>query len=210
MKRIFLVTTAVALFTAPVLAETKWFVGANLGYAEPILSDELDDQIDDKLWDDDSGTLAVSLTGGMRFGEFDKIYNGGVSVTLSYMPDLMRLSDGDMNPYYMDAELDFTTLYISYDNYIRLSGDFKYRTDFIASVGLGFGWLDETLDVNGYGRESYSDEGMLLVLKFGFGGETKFLGLGWNATMNIMMLNAKDDADLQGNIGFNVGLTYTF
>lgn len=210
MKRIFLVTTAVALFTAPVLAETKWFVGANLGYAEPILSDELDDQIDDKLWDDDSGTLAVSLTGGMRFGEFDKIYNGGVSVTLSYMPDLMRLSDGDMNPYYMDAELDFTTLYISYDNYIRLSGDFKYRTDFIASVGLGVGWLDETLDVNGYGRESYSDEGMLLVLKFGFDGETKFQGLGWNATMNIMMLNAKDDADLQGNVGFNVGLTYTF
>ena len=78
---------------------------------------------------------------------------------------------------------------------------------------MWFMGLDHATKVAGSktsGSESYSDEGVLFVLKFGFGGETKFQGLCCNATMNIMMLNAKDDADLQGNVGFNVGLTYTF
>lgn len=150
------------------------------------------------------------MTAGMRFGEQDKIYNGGVSATLSYMPDLGQLKDGDASPLYMDAELDFTTLYLSYDNYIKLSGDSKYRTDFIASVGLGYGWLEESLSIKGYGNETFDDDAMVLVLKFGFGGETKFAGLGWNVMLNMTVPNAEDDADLQGSYGVDFGVRYTF
>lgn len=210
MKKLFLTSALLSVMAMPALAETKWFVGANVGYAEPVFSDVVDDQIDNDFWKDESGTVALSMTAGMRFGEHDKIYNGGVSATLSYMPDLGQLKDGDASPLYMDAELDFTTLYLSYDNYIKLSGDSKYRTDFIASVGLGYGWLEESLSIKGYGNETFDDDAMVLVLKFGFGGETKFSGLGWNVMLNMTVPNAEDDADLQGSYGIDFGVRYTF
>lgn len=210
MKKLFLTTGLLSVLSMPALAETKWFVGGSLGYAAPVFSDLIDNQIDDDFWKDDSGTLAMSLTGGMRFGDYNKIYNGGVSATFSYIPELGKLSDGDANPLYMDAELDFSTLYVSYDNYVRLSGDSKCRTDFIASVGLGFGWLEETLKVPGYGSESYDDNAALVVLKLGLGGDFVWDGWGWMATVSFIGLNAEDNADLQGSYSIDFGLKYTF
>ena len=210
MKKLFLTTGLLSVLAMPAFAETKWFVGGSLGYAEPVFSDELEDDIDDDFWDDESGNIAMSLTGGMRFGDYNKIYNGGVSATLSYMPELGKISDGDANPLYMHSEADFTALYISYDNYIRISGDSKCRTDFIASIGLGHGWVKERLKITGYGSESFDDNGMLAVLKIGFGGDFVWTGWGWTATMNFIGLNADDDADLQGSYGFDLGVKYTF
>ena len=209
MKKIFLTTGLLSVLSAPAMAETKWFIGGGLGYMEPVFSDLVDDSIDDHFFEDDSGTMSFNLTGGMRFGEYEKVYNGGVSATFSYMPNLGDLSDGNNNPYYMDATIDFSTFYVTYDNYIRVSGDAKYRTDFIASIGLGMGWLDEDL-TSGVYHESYEDDGMLIVLKLGFGGETVVQGLSWNATLNAIAINAEDDADLQGAGGFEFGLKYTF
>ena len=209
MKKIFLTTSLLSVLTMPALADVKWFVGGGLGYASPVFSDLIDDAIDADYFNDDSGALTFHLMGGMRFGEHDKIYNGGVSANYVYMSDLGHLTDGHNNEYVMDATLDFSTWYISYDNYVRVSGDCQYRTDFIASIGLGLGWMNESL-VSGSYHEEYEDDGMLVALKFGFGGETKIEGLGWHAMLNIISLNADDDADLQGSIGFDVGVKYTF
>lgn len=209
MKKIFLTTSLLSILSMPAMAEVKWFVGGGLGYATPVLSDTLDDLIDEDYLKDDSGTLSFNLMGGMRFGEHDKIYNGGVSANYSYMPDLVRVQDGYYSPYYIDGTLDFSTLYISYDNYIRLSGDSKYRTDFVASVGLGMGWISESVTSGSY-TASLEDEGLIFVLKFGFVTETKIEGLGLYANMNIVGLNAEDEADLQGSVGFDFGVKYTF
>lgn len=209
MKKIFLTTGLLSILSAPAMAEVKWFVGGALGYALPVYSDDVDDLIDDHYFEDNSGTISFNLMGGMRFGEYEKIYNGGVSATYSYMPDLGMLKDDYNNPYYMDATLDFSTLYITYDNYIRVSGDSQYRTDFVASLGLGMGWVSEELKSGSY-YEKYEDDGLLLVMKFGFTGETIVEGLGWNAGLSIIALNAEDDADLQGSISFDIGVKYTF
>lgn len=209
MKKLFLTTGLLSILSVSAMADVKWFVGGGVGYSAPVFSDDVDDLIDEHFLEDNSGTIAFNLTGGMRFGESEKIYNGGVSAAYSYMPDLGKLEDDYRNPYYMDASLDFSTLYITYDNYIRLSGDFKYRTDFVASIGLGMGWLAEDLKSGSY-YENYEDEGLVFVMKFGFTGETKYEGLGWDVNMNIVSLNAEDDADLQASVGFNVGVRYTF
>ena len=211
MKKLVLMTGILSVLSAPAMAAPKWYIGANIGYAAPVLSDDLEDLIDDDFFANDSGTLLTSLTGGMRFGQHDKIYNGGVSLTLSYMPKILDLTDGDTNPYYMDVNGDLTALYASYNNYIRISGESKCRTDFIISLGFGHAWLKETLNIeDGYYRESISDNGMMAALKIGFGGETVFDGLGWNLMVNFIGLNAKDDADIQGAYSFDFGLTYTF
>lgn len=209
MKKIILTTGLLSVLTAPAFAQVKWFVGGGLGYAAPVFSDIVDDLVDEHYLEDESGTLAFNLMGGMRFGDHDKIYNGGVSAHYSYMADLGHMTDDYNNPYYMDATLDFSTFYFSYDNYIRVSGDSEYRTDFIASIGLGMGWMSENLTSGGY-YEEYEDDGMLVSLKFGFGGETKVEGLGWKAALNYIFLNAEEDADLQGSVGFDIGVSYTF
>lgn len=209
MKKLFLTTGLLSVLSVPAFAEVNWFVGGGLGYMSPVFSDIVDDLIDEHVYKDKSGTVAFNLAGGMRFGEYDKIYNGGVSAHYSYMADLGHLKDDYNNLYYVDATLDFSTVYFSYDNYIRVSGDSKYRTDFIASIGLGMGWIKENI-VSGSYHEEYEDDAMLLSFKFGFGGETKIEGLGWNAALNYIVPNADDDADLQASVGFDIGITYTF
>ncbi|MBQ8686772.1 MAG: hypothetical protein IJ517_03355 [Alphaproteobacteria bacterium] len=209
MKKLFLTTGLLSILSVPAMAEVKWFVGGGLGYETPVFSDLVDDLIDDHFYKDNSGALSFNLTGGMRFGEYNKIYNGGFSATFSYMSDLGKLKEDYNNPYYMDVTLDFSTFYFTYDNYIRVSGDSKYRTDFVASIGLGMGWMSEDLQSGSY-YESFEDDGMLFVMKFGFVGESKFDGFSWYADLNFISLNADDDADLQGSLGFDVGVKYTF
>lgn len=209
MKKLFLTTGLLSILSVPAMAEVKWFVGGGLGYETPVFSDLVYDLIDDHFYKDNSGALSFNLTGGMRFGEYNKIYNGGVSATFSYMLDLGKLKEDYNNPYYMDVTLDFSTFYFTYDNYIRVSGDSKYRTDFVASIGLGMGWMSEDLQSGSY-YESFEDDGMLFVMKLGFVGETKFDGFSWYADLNSISLNADDDADLQGSLGFDVGVKYTF
>ncbi len=209
MKKIFLTTGLLSVLVMPAMAETKWFVGAGVGYAEPVFSDNVDDLIDDDYLDDNSGTLSLALTAGMRFGEYEKIYNGGVSLTWQNMSGLGELTDGPMSAYALEADLDFMALYLTYDNYIRISGDAKCRTDFIISVGLGQGWVKETLD-DGYARGTYEDDGWGVILKFGFGGETVVQGLRWSVLASVMAPDVDDDDDFQGSAGFEFGLTYTF
>jgi len=209
MKKIFLMTGIMSVLSAPAMAETKWFIGANIGYAGPVLSDDIEDAIDEDFFEDDSGTFIGAFTGGMRFGAFDKFYNGGVSLTWAYMPDLVRVSDGDKSPVYIDGEGDLTTLYITYDNYIKISDNPKSRTDFIASVGLGNAWVKERLTVKGYGGEDFSDSGAMAILKLGFG-ETIVNGIGWNIMASFIGLNAEDDVDIQGAYSIDFGLKYTF
>ncbi len=209
MKKLFLTTGLLAVFSVPAFAEIKWSIGGGVGYATPIFSDIIDDLIDEDFAEDKSGTLSFNITGGMRFGERDKIYNGGVSATYSYMSDLGHLKDGYNNPYYMDATLDFSSFYLTYDNYIRLSGDAERRIDLVASLGFGMGWINESITSGTY-QETYEDDGMLLVMKLGIAGETSTEGLGWYAGWNFISLNAEDDADLQGSIGFDLGVKYTF
>ena len=209
MKKLLMLPVLLTAVSVPAMADVKWFVGGGLGYAEPAFSDAVNDLIDDHVFKDESGTLNFSLMGGMRFGEQKKIYNGGVSANYSYMSDLGHLKEDYNSAYYIDATLDFSTMYFAYDNYIRVSGDAKYRTDFVASFGLGMGWIKEDL-VSGSYFESYEDDGLVFVMKFGFTGETVVEGLGWYASMNLVIPNTDEDHDFQGAGSFDVGVKYTF
>lgn len=210
MKKIVMMTSMFAVLGTSAIAETRWFVGGDLGYESPVMSDTLEDLVDEDFLKENNGSVSVSLIGGMRFGDVDKVYNGGVSVKLSYMPDIISVKDGSELPYYLDGELDFTTLYVSYDNYVRLSGDEKYRTDLVASIGLGYGWIEETVHVDGYVPVSLDDDGMLVSFRLGVEKETVVEGLSLQAGFNVIALNADDDADLQGSFGFDFGVKYTF
>ncbi len=220
MKKLFLTTGLLSVLTMPAMAETKFFLGANSGFAGPVFSDDVDDYINDDIFKSDSGTVAMSGVFGLRFGERSRVYNGGVSATLSYMPQVGHLtagpnfiledSYGNLYRVNMDGKIDLTTLYFTYDNYIRLSGDEGRRLDFVISFGLGHAWVNESMTIYGYGKDTMSDNGAVGVLKFGLNGETAVEGLGWNVSLNFIGLNADDDFDLQGAYSIDFGLRYTF
>lgn len=220
MKKIFLTTGLLSILAIPAMAETKIFLGANAGFAGPVFSDDVDDSIDDDILKSDSGTVTMSGVLGLRFGERSSVYNGGVSATLSYMPQVGHITDGpnfiledSYGNFYrvnMDGKIDLTTLYFTYDNYIRLSGNEGRRLDFVISLGFGHAWVSESVKVYGYGKETMSDNGAAGVLKFGLNGETAVAGLDWNVNLNFIGLNADDDFDLQGAYSIDFGLRYTF
>lgn len=215
MKKLFLTTGLLSILTMPAMADLKWFVGANIGYAGPTFSDDINDSIDDDTFEDDSGGVALSVSGGMRFGLRENIYNGGVTATLSYMPTVGKVKSG--SDWYasstFEGTMDLTTLYFSYDNYIRLSGDSEPRSDFVISVGVGHSWLHETAKAKSYYytyEDSVSDDGAMGVLKLGLVSETSINGLGWNVMLTFIGLNASAKADLQGAYSIDFGLRYTF
>ncbi len=220
MKKIFLTTGLLSILAMPAMAETKFFLGANSGFAGPVFSDDVDDYINDDIFKSDSGTVAMSGVFGLRFGERSRVYNGGVSATLSVMPQVGHITDGpncvledSYGNFYrvdMDGKIDLTTLYFTYDNYIRLSGNEGRRLDFVVSFGFGQGWVYESLTISGQGEETTSDTGAVGILKFGLNGETAVDGLAWNVNLNFIGLNASDDSDLRGAYSIDFGLRYTF
>jgi len=219
MRKLFLTTGLLSILAMPAMAETKLFLGMNVGFAGPVFSDDVEDSIDDDILKSDGGTITWSGAFGLRFGEHNSVYNGGVSATLSYMPQVGHLTDGPnfiLEDYYgtyrvnIDGKIDLTTLYFTYDNYIRLSGDEGRRLDFVISFGLGHAWVNESMTIYGYGKDTMSDNGAVGVLKFGLNGETAVEGLGWNVSLNFIGLNADDDFDLQGAYSIDFGLRYTF
>lgn len=219
MRNLFLTTGLLSILAMPAMAETKLFLGMNVGFAGPVFSDEVEDYIDDDIFKSDSGTVTMSGVLGLRFGERSNVYNGGVSATLSYMPQVGHITDGPNfilediygNHYYdMNGKIDLTTLYFTYDNYIRLSGDEGRRLDFVFSFGFGHAWVNESVTIYRYGKDTVSDNGAVGVLRFGLNGETAVDGLGWNVNLNFIGLNADDDFDLQGAYSIDFGLRYTF
>ncbi len=220
MRKLFLTTGLLSILAMPAMAETKLFLGMKVGFAGPVFSDDVEDSIDDDILKSDGVTITWSGVFGLRFGEHSSVYNGGVSATLSYMPQVGHLTAGpnfiledSYGNFYrvnMDGKIDLTTLYFTYDNYIRLSGNEGRRLDFVFSFGLGHAWVNESVKVYGYGKETMSDNGAAGVLKFGLNGETAVEGLGWNVSLNFIGLNADDDFDLQGAYSIDFGLRHTF
>ena len=215
MRKLLLTTGLLSILTMPAMADLKWFVGANIGYAGPTFSDDINDFIDDDAFEDDSGGVALSVSGGMRFGLRENIYNGGVTATLSYMPTVGKVKSGLdwYDNYTFEGTVDLTTLYFSYDDYTRLSGDSEHRSDFVISVGFGHAWVSETTKLTEYyytDEKSVSDDGAMGVLKLGLVSETSINGLGWNVMLTLIGLNASAKVDLQGACSIDFGLRYTF
>lgn len=220
MKKLFLTTGLLSILAMPAMAETKFFLGANVGLAGPVFSDDVESMIDDGFFKSDRGTATLSGAGGLRFGEYNSVYNGGVTATLLYMPRVGYITDGpnfiledSYGNFYranMIGEIDLTTLYFTYDNYIRLSDYKGRRLDFVVSFGLGHAWVNESMTIYGYGKDTMSDNGAVGVLKFGLNGETAVDGLGWNINLNFIGLNTDDDSDLQGAYSIDLGFRYTF
>ena len=117
------------------------FVGATMGLQGVMYSNDAKDA--ERAYDFDLPTslFTFGFEGGFRFGEYNKIYNGGVSLNLDMS------TESDIKAKFSDvkkAELTTNVFSATYDNYIRISGDKANRIDLV--LGAGFGSMSYKID----------------------------------------------------------------
>ena len=78
--------------------------------------------------------ITFGVEGGARFGSYDKIYNGGLSLNID-TSDSEKVTNKFTNESYAKAKT--TALTATYDNFIRISGDKVKRIDLVLGAGVG-------------------------------------------------------------------------
>ena len=121
--------------------QIKPFVGATMGFQGVSYSNEMEKIMREAQADLPDDFFTYGIEGGVRFGEHNKIYNGGISLNAD------ATSAGNIENKFTNAKLaDVTTFNLSatYDNYFRISGDKIKRIDLV--MGAGFGTMN--YDIN--------------------------------------------------------------
>lgn len=131
-KLLLIGTTAlVASVSGANAMEYRPFVGVAMGIRGIIYDDAIEDSAVYYLPKD---FVTFGIEGGMRFGSYDKIYNGGLSINID-TSDNENVSDKFSDQTY--AKIKTTALTATYDNFIRISGDKAKRIDLVLGAGLG-------------------------------------------------------------------------
>ena len=180
------------------------FVGAGLGLQGLRNSSDVRKIERNNDIDFPSSLFTIGIEGGVRFGEYKQIYNGGVSVNLdmSTASDIKKKFNDDKI-----AELDSTVFSATYDNYIRISGDKTSRIDLV--LGLGLGSMSYTVDDSVVaGLKNQTEHSAIGVLKVGLDFE-----LSKNFTLSAMsrlFVPTKSDYKLDASYIFGGMVKYVF
>ena len=180
------------------------FVGAGLGLQGLRNSSDVRKIERNNDIDFPSSLFTIGIEGGVRFGEYKQIYNGGVSVNLdmSTASDIKKKFNDDKI-----AELDSTVFSATYDNYIRISGDKTSRIDLV--LGLGLGSMSYTVDDSVVaGLKNQTEHSAIGVLKVGLDFE-----LSKNFTLSAMsrlFVPTKSDYKLDASYIFGGMGKYVF
>ena len=110
------------------------FVGITAGITDIDYSTEMDVAARDAALDMPTDFFALGIEGGFRFGDYNRIYNGGMSLNFD-MTDVKKIQNITTNEKF--GELRTFAMSATYDNYIRISGDKISRIDIVFGAGLG-------------------------------------------------------------------------
>lgn len=144
MKSKIALTSAAALLISVAGAnalEYRPFVGATMGLQGTMYSDSAKDFERIAQIDFPTDFFVFGIDAGVRAGSYFDIYNGGVSVSAT------KSTYSSIQQKYVDhrvASGDLFNVAITYDNYIRISGDKQNRIDLV--VGAGFGSMAYHID----------------------------------------------------------------
>lgn len=138
MKTKIMLTSAAALLVSVAGAnafEYRPFAGLTMGIQHVVYTDSMQDH--------ESGTGAIDLPnnffvfgaeGGVRFGNYNAIYNGGLTISAT------KTTYSDVETKFSStrvASTDMFNISATYDNYFRISGDKTSRIDLVLGAGLG-------------------------------------------------------------------------
>lgn len=137
MKSHIMLTSAAALLVSVAGAkatEIRPFAGLTMGVQHSVYTDSMQDLERDEAIDLPNNFFVFGVEGGARFGNYNAIYNGGLTISATkttYSNAEEKFSDTRI------ASIDMFNLSATYDNYIRISGDKASRIDLVLGAGLG-------------------------------------------------------------------------
>lgn len=137
MKSHIILTSAAALLVSVAGAnafEYSPFVGLNMGIQNVAYSNSAKDLERIAGIDLPTDFFAFGIEGGVRFGAYNDIYNGGLTLMAT------KTTYSDVQEKYTnvrEASTDMFNISATYDNYIRISGDKAHRIDLVLGAGLG-------------------------------------------------------------------------
>ena len=114
--------------------EYRPFVGATMGLTGVVYSDSAKDLERINHIDLPNDFFAFGIETGVRFGDYNRIYNGGFTLSAT------KTTYSDAEDKYSDtrvASADLFSMSATYDNFIRISGDKTSRIDLVLGAGLG-------------------------------------------------------------------------
>ncbi len=139
--------------------DTHAYIGANLNYNIASYNFEV------PYTKFPESYFGLGLELGARFGEYNNIWNGGVSVSYDY------LSESEINVLgYKIGTLGFSSIGLNFDNYIKILEQDNKRCDFILGIGISQAIMKTSIDFNDYGydmQEKEQEKGNALVFKIG-------------------------------------------
>lgn len=162
MKSSIVLTSAAALLVSAGAnaLEYKPFVGATLGLQGAIYSDVAKNLEKTDKFDFPTDFFVFGLNAGVRAGSYFDIYNGGVTLSATkstYSSAEKKFVDERV------ASMDTFNVSMTYDNYLRISGDKESRIDVV--LGAGFGSMATHYD--GFGSGSHTKWSFAPELKVG-------------------------------------------
>ena len=137
MKSNIVLTSAAALLVSVAGAsalEYRPFVGLSMGIQGAIYSSDAKDIERAANIDFPKDFFAFGVVGGVRAGGYEDIYNGGITLSAT------KSTYSKVQKKYVDiraASADLFDISVSYDNYIRISGDKANRIDLVFGAGMG-------------------------------------------------------------------------
>jgi hypothetical protein len=136
MKSNIVLTSAAALLISVGANALEYhpFVGASMGLQGVSYSNHGKDVEKIKGWDFPTDFFVFGLETGVRAGSYFDIYNGGLTLSAT------KTTYSNINKKFVDsreARADQFNMALTYDSYIRISGDKENRIDLVLGAGLG-------------------------------------------------------------------------
>lgn len=137
MKTNFVLTSAAAVLLSVAGAdalEFRPFVGATMGLEGALYSGSAKTMERTNRIDLPTDFFAFGIETGVRAGDYNDIYNGGITVSAT------KSTYSSVQEKYADhriASSDLFNISATYDNFIRISGDKENRIDLVLGAGVG-------------------------------------------------------------------------
>lgn len=132
------------------------FAGLTLGMQGSLYSDDAKDKEHDLAIDFPADFFVFGIDAGVRAGSYFDLYNGGLSINVT------KSTYSNVNKKYVEkraASADLFNASLTYDNYIRISGDKANRIDFVFGAGLGvMAYHIDSVDNGSHTKWSFAPE----------------------------------------------------
>lgn len=216
MKKLFIISSCVVLgltnFSAYAV-DVKPFAGGNVSISGVAYSDDAKDGADYLGVDLPEAFFGLGFEAGLKF-QTEKIYSAGVAFAYDYAFDSEADIDAYIDDYISSVKMGFSAWTLTFDNYLRVSGNAQHRQDVVLGIGLGNATervkIDATYLGKTYGLEDVdeSDDDTVVVFKVGYN---------YNISEHVdwfvngrLFVPTNSDSDVDALFNMSAGLRFLF